>query len=528
VKIARFTWVTAWLLTVLVAHAVTPDVGMDRLRKLVKLPTITFQADWTFDPERGFALGSQAQDVRAQITDLLSGLKGDLSDAADEEKLGELYESIGDGAGAERSWIVAVDFYRKRAESQSDDGVLLAGFGLSLQGAGKSAEAESVLRRAVQVAPGEWRCRVALGRFLDHEARRSVLEGASADVATGKLDADGVSLAQKRMDEAGECFDRAVKSAPAEPEVWFRRGMHRCLRQMVLNQIRFAKGGDDSPTDVFDGCFSPESLADLQHAARLSPDNYQLIGATALFEIYSITARKVRATTPFSWDSLPEKTQMSLRDAVTRLENLSQSSNPRTAAGALEVLGILQGPVLREPNRCIASLRQALAIQPSREHAWEVLVATLAQGRRYDELLSVCEDQVKQTNSARTHLLLAKAYEKLKQWDDSEVAARMAASEDTGDFTADLSLAALLLKRSGDDDSALPEADAWLKRSETALNRIPPALRSREQVIDLTLTRGIYYALTGEMDTAREFVKTVIERDKDNKFARDILSAMNF
>ena len=31
-----------------------------------------------------------------------------------------------------------------------------------------------------------------------------------------------------------------------------------------------------------------------------------------------------------------------------------------------------------------------------------------------------------------------------------------------------------------------------------------------------------------EMDTAREFVKTVIERDKDNKFARDILSAMDF
>jgi tetratricopeptide (TPR) repeat protein len=518
----------ALLLTVLVAHAVTPDVGKDRLRKLVKLPTITFQADWTFDPERGFELGSQAQDVRTQIVDLQSGLKGDVSDAADEEKLGELYETIGDVQNAQKSWTLASELYRMRAESQSDDGVLLTGFGLSLEGAGKSAEAESVLRRAVQVAPGEWRCRVALGRFLDREARQSVLEGASADAETGKPAADDVSLAQTRMDEAGECFDRAVNLAPTEPEVWFRRGMHRCLRQMVLNQIRFAKGGDDSLTDIFDGCFSPESLADLQHAARLSPEDYQLIGATALFEIYSITDRKVRAATPFSWDSLPEKTQASLRGAVTRLENLAQSPNPRTAAGALEVLGILEGPVLHEPNRCIASLRQALAIQPTREHAWEVLVATLAQGRRYDELLATCENQVKQTNSARTHLLLAKAYEKLKQWDDSEVAARMAASEDGDDFSADLSLAALLLKRSGDDDSALSEADEWLKRSEAVLNRTPPALRGRDQVIDLTLTRGIYYALTGEMDTAREFVKTVIQRDKDNKFAHDILSAMGY
>jgi tetratricopeptide (TPR) repeat protein len=528
VKNARFTCVMAWLLMVLVARGVTPDVGKDRLRNLVKLPTITFQADWTFDPERGFTLGSEAQDVRAQIADLLSSMKGDLSDAKDEEKLGELYAAIGDRENAEKSWALAADLYRKRTESQSDDGVLLAGFGLSLEGAGKYVQAESVLRQAVRVAPGEWRCRVALGRFLDHEARRSVLEGASVDAASGKPAADDVSLAQYRIDEAGECFDRAVSLASTEPEVWFRRGMHRCLRQMVLNQIRFAKGGDDTLTDPYEGCFSPESLADLQHAARLSPDDYQLIGATALFEIYTITDRKGQAAVPFSWDALPEKTQESLRDAMTRLENLAQNGNPRTAAGALEVLGILEGPVLHEPNRCIASLRHALAIQPSREHAWEVLVATLAQGRRYDELLVVCEQQIRQTNSARTHLLLAKAYEKLRQWDDSEVAARLAASEDGDEFSADLSLAALLLKRSGDDDTALPEADEWLKRSEAALNKTPPLLRSREQVIDLTLTRGIYYALTDEMDTARKFVKTVIERDKDNKFAREILSAMDF
>jgi tetratricopeptide (TPR) repeat protein len=528
VKNARFTCVLAWLLTVLVARGVTPDVGKDRLRNLVKLPTITFQADWTFDPERGFALGSEAQDVRAQIADLLSGLKDDVSDARDEEKLGELYEAVGEGQDAEKSWTLAAEFYRQRAGSQSDDGVLLAEFGRSLEGAGKLVEAESVLRRAVRAAPNEWRCRVALGRFLDREARRSVLAAASADGASGKPSATGVSLAQGRMDEAGDCFDRAVALAPAEPEVWFRRGMHRCLRKMVLNEIRFARGDDDTIADIFEGCFSPESLADLQHAARLSPDDYQLIGATALFEIYTITDRKRQAALPFSWEALPGKTQDSLRGAMAQLDNLSQNGNPRTAAGALEVLGILEGPVLHEPNRCIASLRRALAIQPSREHAWEVLVATLAQGHRYDELLAVCEEQVKQTNSARTHLLLAKAYEKLKQWDDSEVAARMAASEDGDEFSADLSLAALLLKRSGTDDTALPEADEWLKRSETALNKTPPLLRNREQVIDLTLTRGIYYALTGEMDTARKFVQTVIERDKNNKLARDILSAMDF
>ena len=48
-----------------------------------------------------------------------------------------------------------------------------------------------------------------------------------------------------------------------------------------------------------------------------------------------------------------------------------------------------------------------------------------------------------------------------------------------------------------------PEADEWLKRPECCLEQDPPLLRSREQVIDLTLTRGIYYALTGMRWTPR-------------------------
>jgi tetratricopeptide (TPR) repeat protein len=526
VKKVQFSWVAGWLLAALAVRGVTPDVGKDKLRTLVKLPTITFQEDWTFDPERGFALGSEAQDARAQIAELQDGLKGDLSDAKSEEQLGELYETVGDGQSAEKAWTRASELYRKRVELQPEDGVLLAGFGWSLECAGRRPEAESLLRQAVRIAPGEWRARVALGRYLDREARWGVLEGDSADETSGDKPAAGdVSLAQKRMDEAGECFDRAVALAPGEPQVWFRRGMHRCLRRVLSNEIREATGGDDTLTDIYDGCFSPESLADLQQASRLRPDDYQLIGATAMFEAY---AGKGREEAAISWDALPEKTQASLRAAMTRLENLAQAADRRAAAGALEVLGILEGPLLHQPDRCVASMRRAVAMQPSREHAWEVLVATLAQGGRYDELLAVCEDQVRQTNSARAHLLLAKAHEKLKQWDDCEDEARIAADEDPGDFSADLSLAAVLIKRSADDESALAEADAWLRRSETALNQLPPPRRSRQQVIDLTLTRGIYFALTDEMDTARQFVKTVIAGDKDNQLAREILSAMDF
>jgi tetratricopeptide (TPR) repeat protein len=524
VKKACIAFAFVWLLAVVAAPGATPDVGKEELRKLIKLPTIVFQSDWTFDVERGFALGSQAQDERARIADLESGLKGDTGDAQAEAELGELYQATGDGESAQKAWTAAAEFYRKRVEAQSDDGALLAGFGLSLEGAGNTAEAESVLRRAVQVAPKEWQCRVALGKFLDREARRSMMEGAADKPA-----ADDVSLAQSRMTEAGECFDRAVALAPKEPEVWFRRGMHRCAQRMVLNQIHVASGGPDAPSDIFENCFSPESLADLQEAGRLSPGDYELIATTALFEVYTIVDGKGQVgISALTWDVLPAKSQTSLHEALVRLENLGQAGDPRTAAPALEALGILQGPVLHQHDRCIATMRQALALAPSREHAWEVLMATLAQAGRYDELLTVCEEQVRMTNSARTHLLLAKAHEKLKQWNDAEQEARTAAMDNPGDFTADLSLAALLLKHSGDDATTLADADDWLRRAEIALSNVPPLQRSREEVIELTLTRGIYFALTDEMDTARKFVKTVIERDKDNHFAREILSAMDY
>jgi tetratricopeptide (TPR) repeat protein len=519
-----------WLVTLSAAHAVTPSVGKDKLRELLKLPTIMFQQDWTFDAERGFALGSGTQDARKRMAELQSGLKGDASDAQAEEELAELCESAGDRQGAQQAWKAAADDFRKRVDSQPDDGVLLAGLGLSLEETGNAAEAESILRRAAQTEPTAWQCHVALGRFLDREAKRGVLEGDWSGGLGDRLAAAGVSTAKARLNEAGECFDEAVMLAPKQPEAWFRRAMHRSLSNLVSNEIAVATGAKDLSADIYEGCFSPESLADLQQASRLSPDNYELVGSTALFEVYVAQGRTGHPTPNlFSWRALPEKSQASLRGELNRLDSLAGGADSHAAAGALEVLGILEGPVLHEPDRCIASLQQALTLDPSREHAADVLVATLAQSGRYDELLSACEDQVKRTNSARGHLLLAKAHERLKQWDDCEDETRLAVLLEPGDFTADLSLAAMLLKHSTDgDDDTFAEADACLRRAESALGKTPPAQRNRQQVVDLTLTRGIYYALTGDMDTARQFIKAVVERDANNQFAHEILSAMDF
>ena len=230
-----------------------------------------------------------------------------------------------------------------------------------------------------------------------------------------------------------------MTDAPGESEVYLRRGLHRCLQTAILNQIRAAGGSAEADADPLDGCFSMENLADLQHASRLAPEDYRLTGATVLFEIYAVSANKGRVDWEhLSWNSLPGKSQASIRESLARLENLTQSPDPQMAAGALEALGILEGPILHEADGCITSLQRAVALEPSRQQAWEVLVATLAESGRFNELLAVCEDQVKHDDSTRAHLLLAKAHEKLQQWDACEDEARVAVGNDPNDVLADL------------------------------------------------------------------------------------------
>lgn len=527
-----------WLMALAVQGA-TPEVGKDRLRTLIKLPTISFPSNWQFDPERGFLVGSGEADVTAKINTLRQEIQKDGADAERYLKIADLYSSINETSKASHNCQRAVELFRKQADAESEDGLVLAKFGRALAGAGRAQEAESVLRRAVRIAPKESECWVALGRVLDSEAR-GVLYAPAPVTATESGDkptdvaapdrpnVDQVAQARKWMDEAGGAFNKAATVGPEEAEVYFRRGMHRCLRAALLNRIRTLSGEESDDVAPLDGCFTAETLADLQHASRLSPKDYRMTASAVMFEIYTVSGQKGRVDWgAFSWNSLPDRSQRSIRDAMARLENLGENPHRTVAAGALEELGILEGPILRQPLRCETDLRRALLLDPSRDLAWETLTATLAQSQHYEDLLTACQARVKQRDSARNRVLLAKAYEKLKQWDNCEAEIREALKLDGDDFTANLALADLLLKH-GQDESTLSDANGWIARAEYILNKMSAQQRTQLHMVDLTLTRGIYFALTDEVETARRWVKAVIDQDKDNKFAQEILDAIGY
>src|SRR5579859_6879278 len=100
----RLRFVLLLLPAALPAMGFTPELGKDKLRQLVKLPTVTFQSSWSFDPEQGFTLGSSAADVAVRIASLRNQLKHDSSDAERYHALARIYSGNGEFANAGRCW----------------------------------------------------------------------------------------------------------------------------------------------------------------------------------------------------------------------------------------------------------------------------------------------------------------------------------------------------------------------------------------------------------------------------------------
>jgi tetratricopeptide (TPR) repeat protein len=535
----RVSLILLCLFLAVAAQATRPESGKDKLRRLAKLPAVTFQSEWAFDSEHGFTFGANDAEAAAKIKALRKELQEKTDDADGYLKLGTLYEQARDIGNAHGAWSKAVDIYRQRLEAQPDDAALLAKLGSALDKSGRKEEAESVLRRAVRLQLKESQGWLALGTLLERQARDDVYGDTSwrpggrgrgvLPMAAVDLVSDHVTMAQKRLEEAGRCFDEAVTDAPKESEPLVRRAFYRGLRNRLLNSIRQASGEQKSTVEVLGDSFPAEALADLQEACRLSPKDYRLIGETALFEAYGASARTGGRGVDgsFDWNRLPDVSQRSIRGEMTHLEDLAQDPDGSTGAGALEILGVLQGSLLHDIDGRVASLRRAVKLDPSRDGAWEMLASTLAHAGRYEELLSLCEDHLKQRDTARSRILLAKAYEKMKQWDDAEEQIVEALNQSPNDPTASLALAALLLRRS-DDPDVLDEANGWLSRCDQVLAGQPSQQRNRQFVIDLTLTRSIYLALTDDVDSARQWVQTVIDTDHENELAREILAAMTY
>ena len=209
--------------------------------------------------------------------------------------------------------------------------------------------------------------------------------------------------------------------------------------------------------------------------------------------------------------TLSPTVRASIRDALDRLEALAQSKNRETAAGASEAAGVLRLALQNDLGRAEGDLRRAVAMDPSRGGAWELLAALAFQAKGYLKVATVCQEWMKQADSVRGRLILAKAYEKLDRLDQAEEAIHAALKLQPDDFTANLGLAVLLLKR-GEDPARMAEAGAQLRRTADLFQKSTPP----GQLADYGVILGIYQALTGDPESGEQQLRRVLKYDPDH------------
>lgn len=526
----------------LLARAATPSGGSDRLRQFVRLPQVSMSVEFLgYTADEGFSVLLDAGECRAELAKLEK-------EAGPPERAGErllriawLGRRLGAEAKARQALEEAITELRRRIEAEPENGLLLARLGEAVAQQGGRAEAESLLRRAAARAPQEAEVQLALGGFLLGRSISALMGTDALPANTPAMSVDllgrvlerkplaaEVEQSRQWMDEAIVCFNTAVRLAPDHPDVLTRRGICFSFQNYTKEILRLAESieeGTQEPdsVNVSGALFPVECARDFRRAAELDPQNPRRVTAAAMVELVRAAheAKRQAFGTPETWSLLPETVRIAVRGDLERLLNLGESPDPRLAALASTCAGMLQFMAMNDLRGAVISLRRAVDLNPDHESAWEMLFAALVTQEKFAELLPLAEQRLKQADTARHRIILAKVLERLDRLDQARPHLETAMQQAPKEMLPNLCMAALLLKVSRDGDDLMPAVN-FLAKAGHAMGPSP----QRSNLVDLQTLRALYYALSGKAAMARQILTRLIELDPENDHAKEILSAL--
>jgi len=410
--------------------------------------------------------------------------------------------------------------------------VALLDLGQALDGLDQDEEAEHVYRHTTLVSSNDWHCWVRLGNFLADQyflavpknLLRKMLSSPSPDVLNYRPSSATLEKAEASLAEASQCFDHALSLAPHESEMFFQRAGFMSESNCSSYYIRHWRNHEaiDSVKWV-DAFFSEETIANLQQAATLSPKNYQYLGLAVYFEFFKALAH-VQPANP-SFKNLPEPTQEFLRNAMIPLEDLTQNPDKKVAAGALEYLGFLK-MMIGNNQAAVIDLRQAVALDPTREQSWDFLLAALKDTASSEELAAICETWLKIKNSANVRLLLGHFYVEMHQWDKASEQVEIARQLEVNNVIPPMMLAAIALEKSK-QTNYFSIAETNFKRTNAIIGRLPTGDERSKRWREVSLNVVIFYALDDQPEAARSCANEILKHFPNDETVKGILNAMN-
>jgi tetratricopeptide (TPR) repeat protein len=474
------------------------------LQRLVRLPKLEFSKPLEFDRRFGFVAFADANAAAPEAVQLLKNAKGLPDQAPLYLEAARIYDRQGDSALALAHYSRAIDLFRRRIEIAPREAISLAGLGEALAAIGRFGEAESALAKTDEL--GVLTVEVLLARTrLYRERAWFSAAGEAQRYASGPFLSQLISVAvsapaPNRIEEAGNYLRLANRSL----EQAFEMGTDKDKGQRLLERAAFRsferglnlaftqiQNEDIRPRALDVSLYNAEALKDLADAASQSQEP-GIIAASALAA--NNAAERIEGSGR-SGDN-------HVRRMANRLHAIVEGKGENSASAA-EFLGGIQFHLLKDIAGARRTLRQAIALEPTRHRAWEMLVlASAYEGP--DQFVEAAEARVAVLPHPRSSVLLIKSYDMEGDKTRAEWTALNAVMSYPNDLLSNLALAAVFLK----DENV----ETYLWRVDEALNKAEKALgvgRNHQNRVDFILLKGIYLGLSDRGDQAKALIRSI-------------------
>lgn len=531
----------AGLMLAVTAPMSNAAVDAAKLRAAAPLPSISFS--FGYQATEGLILSSNGADQAAQLNTLKKSLNGGMGDAERWRQIGLFYFQLKDTVSSQAAYTRASALYRAQVRQRPSDETLLVRCGVALNQSNLASEAETVLRRAVRLAPKDANAWSALGMALSAQVFPALLTSAQRTLGVSfeqpallstqfqdyKPSGDQIKLARQRLREAQRCLDKAVSVQPSSAIGYSRRAGFRGYSQSAaslvldaLTQENLALGtavAKASPLVMHNFFNGSNALADTRRAAICAPGDLPTVAGAVMFEVSAVMSHASGALgADGTWKSAaPEKRQVVMQD-IQRLERIARSKNVATATQAANAAALIW-MFADQKQEAERDLRLALALDPHNQSAWDGLTAIVVSNERYKDATALAEQRLKTLDNAHTRLTLAKIDDKLNLPAAVQTQVQAALKDEPGDLSANLAQLVLLLRRSG-DPAVLAQAFAQIKQCEVIYNK------NMAEWKNYAVTVSIYNALTGSEAQARQDLAHVLADEPDNKEALQVLAAL--
>lgn len=515
-----------WLL--LLALAVAPLGAIQRpdskttLRQLTRLPRIEMRLSLDFDAANGFPVLRTNTDPAVLIGRKRSDLAEKPGDPDLLLELASLHNDTGELGTGHIYFRRADEAFRRRLESAPANRDLRLGQASALHGLSRHAEAESIFREAAANSQDPI-AQLALARFLDARAweiaagtsnwngRRSYADLCRSSLRQ-KLPSETIARIQRLFDEAIEAARGATDLKPELAPAWHRLAVCTASRE-AFERIRKRSADDQQTAPVEMILYSRAALEHLDKAAELDRANPTRQATAALWRALAAAAESSASQKEFlatrAIDFANDSDRTRIEETLARLEHSPQE------------LGTLLLILKNDPRRASEALHRALERNPESEQVWETLAIALSRAKDYFELAVVSEARGIERPTLRNRLLIAKAYEKLGDYDRAEEEVRLALAMNANDFAANVAMANLLM-RTDPTGAVLPRARQSIAAAERSLS-----FNARDwQLVDLALAQSIYYGLADNPDTARQILNAALAVSKDDPEVSAALDAV--